>query len=541
MVTFNLLTQPWIPVAQQQQTSERSLLEVLQQAHSIQAIPHNNPLVVIAVLRLLLAIVVRVYHLTEQQHWVALFEQGRFDAKISDYLLHHQHRFDLFSPTEPFFQLADMTKDAAGSVKKLSPELATNNKQTLFSHLRDDDDFSLSAAQAAQLLLVAQYYSLGGGISGSSNLYGAHPNYSHAPLVGGAAVVMQGSSLFETLMLYAHSDKLADYHHPTDDKPIWEQPMPDTASPFDQSCLGLCDFLTWPSRYLRLLPDQQGRVSRMYMAQGRATPKEYATREPFFAYRYNAQGKLYPFNLRFGRTFWRDCAIFLHKLNATDNHNSHDRLDMCSWNVQWLRIVTDEQLLSAGLKRSFFCQLIGMENNKAHPLNWLNARMTTCAALLLDNKGENDAGDSLGTVLIQALQYAERVNAYIKKALDDFGQAYFLSAGADEQRKLKALFNADAYYWARLETAFSGLVACLLQELSVTAPVYTAFAQWQTQCQHSALTCITQTIPNSFGSSARELQAYVKALTSLKKRLYADQNPRRAAPKKPHQAEAAHD
>src|SRR5207248_11132393 len=97
------------------------------------------------------------------------------------------------------------------------------NNDTLFDHSVDDRPASISAAEAARLLVACQGYAMGGRVSYEHKQHGS----AHAgPLVKGALVVVQGDSLFQTMMLnlcwYNEHGEPFPFERERD-KPAWDR------------------------------------------------------------------------------------------------------------------------------------------------------------------------------------------------------------------------------------------------------------------------------------------------------------------------------
>ena len=120
--TFNLVTEPWIPVVTLSgQWQELSLREVLAQAHELRSITDNNPLTTAALHSLLLAILHRaIAGPKNYTEWKQLWhKQNLLDPRLENYLTDWQHRFDLFAPDYPFYQTAHFTtRSAPISIRK---------------------------------------------------------------------------------------------------------------------------------------------------------------------------------------------------------------------------------------------------------------------------------------------------------------------------------------------------------------------------------------------------------------------------------------
>src|SRR5690606_8926531 len=116
-------------------------------------------LVMAATLRLLLALLHRVFGPKDRSDWRALWKAGCFDANALDaYFAKWSNRFDLFDKEHPFYQVAEEPQRPA-SIGALLYELFS---ATLFEHTLHDAGVTLSPAAAARTLLVAQMYGFGG-------------------------------------------------------------------------------------------------------------------------------------------------------------------------------------------------------------------------------------------------------------------------------------------------------------------------------------------------------------------------------------------
>lgn len=504
---FDLLKEPFIPIQDKAGiVGHYSITEALQSAHNFVRVVHDKPLVIASVQRLLLAILYRSLGYLKKSQWRELYEKEAFDQAVFDYLASDKcvGRFDLFSKEHPFFQTARFTKDkgVTTSVKKLSPEYATGNNKTLFSHMLDHQSFSLTPADAALHLLVCQYFSLGGGISGSSNLFGKHPNFTNAPLIGGAVAWVEEESLFQSLLLNLEMPKDKAQLDPEIDKPVWEQDEPE--APAERAVRGLSDYLTWRSRHILLLPEEDGSVARMYFSQGLPNPTEW--KEPYFAYRKSAEGKLLPIRFNFERSFWRDSVSLLH-LTEVENGEVQPE-DRRSAGIRNIAKFSDDLEGSR-----FTCQLIGLDNNKANPLNWYQQTMPVDVAYLLaDPEDENKI--SVGKHLKQAIQLAERINYALSDAIKSFAKA-MLPEGS-QQKEINArtsAINAERYYWPKLDSEFEQLLYALLIDTDEATSI------WRSHCRKVAKDAYTQATKAWLTGGGRALKAHADGLSVLQQKL----------------------
>ena len=135
MLRFNLIEEPWIPVREGKEIREVGLAEALLQAHAFDRLEDPSPLVEVALLRVLLAVLHRALDGPKSEDELfTLFEAGRFPKDhITAYLEEHRERFWLIHPEAPFWQIADLPSDDPLPWTRLRPELASGNNPTLFS------------------------------------------------------------------------------------------------------------------------------------------------------------------------------------------------------------------------------------------------------------------------------------------------------------------------------------------------------------------------------------------------------------------------
>src|ERR1039458_7545526 len=129
--SFNLLERPWIPcLTRQEIVIPLSLRETLARAHELLNITHESPLVGVSVMRLLLAVLHRVYGPRNAASWAILWRSPSFDmAALDGYFDQWRGRFDLFDAERPFYQDASCRKEQAAPVSKLMHETASGSNE----------------------------------------------------------------------------------------------------------------------------------------------------------------------------------------------------------------------------------------------------------------------------------------------------------------------------------------------------------------------------------------------------------------------------
>ncbi len=256
-VAFNLIDEKWIPcITTDGDFLEFNLREVLAQAHEIREICCETPIQSAAILPLLLAILHRNFGPANTREWGKLWGAGKFDMQTLDsYFDKWCDRFDLFHPKRPFYQVAD------DRVKKtdIHSGLAQTMKEhsILFTHQTKDNVQPLTPPESARILLQAQAFRVGGGVSG-----GKTPNHVHSIWTNTIVFFARGDNMFQTLML-----NLIRYPDPNDtfithtdqDRPFWERDDPKEGRTIGKKMLslspaGYLDYLTWQTNHVHLLP-----------------------------------------------------------------------------------------------------------------------------------------------------------------------------------------------------------------------------------------------------------------------------------------------
>ncbi|UGQ10908.1 type I-E CRISPR-associated protein Cse1/CasA [Yinghuangia sp. ASG 101] len=291
MPSFNLVDEPWLradsysppEAGSEGQTSvqgrpERSLRELLLDAHRFVGISVETPTMVPAVLRqvLLPVVVDALGRPKDAADWRRRFRQGQFGSEEQDrlnaYLDEHRHRFDLFDPAVPFGQVADLhtAKGETKGAALLVATAATGNNVPLFACRSEGDTLALTPAEASRWLVHAQCWDTAAiktGVVGDPKAKaGKTTGNPTGPLGQLGVVVPMGRTLYETLLL---NIPLRAGNTPGD-KPQWRR---DAHGPgWDQRrAAGLLDLWTWQSRRIRLFPEETAdgvRVTRVLIAAG---------------------------------------------------------------------------------------------------------------------------------------------------------------------------------------------------------------------------------------------------------------------------------
>jgi len=227
---FNLIDQPWIPVADIGRVSLGQLF-----SNPDYRALGGTPVQKIAVMKLLLAIAQAATTPEDDAAWDALSMQCMVDRCLS-YLHRWRDRFYLYGE-HPFLQMPAIARAAVRSFGAVLPEVATGNTTVL---TQSQVPRRLEDADKALLLLCLMGFALGGkktdnsvilspGYAGKTNDKGKASTGKPGPSVGYFGLLhslILGESLLETLRLNLWTDqdvRNAGYYPNGLGIPPWEQ------------------------------------------------------------------------------------------------------------------------------------------------------------------------------------------------------------------------------------------------------------------------------------------------------------------------------
>jgi CRISPR system Cascade subunit CasA len=247
MASFVLVEEPWIPCEDLSgRACEVGLREALVRAHELRGIVDASPLVTVALHRLLLAVLHRVFGPKDLATWRDLWTRGHFDAPLVEaYLTQWRHRLDLFDAQRPFYQTpkGGYMKTTKGTKKRPAARvwqpftqrpateiLAERSNwgvgRDLFEHRPASWQEPLRPAIAARHLVALHAFAPCGLVSRAPE----ESCSAHAGLLNGVAVALLcGKSLFETLLLNllcydaAAGKPIPCEGAPLPDLPAWER------------------------------------------------------------------------------------------------------------------------------------------------------------------------------------------------------------------------------------------------------------------------------------------------------------------------------
>lgn len=196
---FNLVDEPWIPVADKGLVSLRQIFS----DSSLKKL-HGDPVLKIAITKLLLAIVQASFTPVNNDEWQVLGPNG-FAEKANNYLENFKNRFWLFG-NEPFLQMPMIEKAVIQNYGVLQFDTATGNTTIL---QQSQKERALTDAEKAQLLVLVMSFALGGkkkdnSVILSSGYTGKGKTSKPGPSLGNYGYLhnfLAGRNLTETLWL----------------------------------------------------------------------------------------------------------------------------------------------------------------------------------------------------------------------------------------------------------------------------------------------------------------------------------------------------
>lgn len=505
--TFNLLDEPWIPVVMKSgESRELSLRDALVEAQQVREVFDASPLVTASLHRLMLALLWRVFPLRGLASWKTLWQADQFDvSKLNAYFDQWHERFDLLHPEKPFYQRGDFSSDKKTPLKKLVNEFSSGSNGTLFDHSWDKDRPTINAALAAQWLVASQCFGLGGGQSFTGL------NFTDCPWTRGAIILLQGNSLFETLCLNLLNLINSNFPAAGEDKPLWE--LDENWDPKKrQSLNGVAEYLTWPTRSIKLSISEDGEIRECYFAQGNVLPEGF-TDEPLYAYRRNDQEGLRVWQFDKEKVVWRE------------SHALFDLSDNAPFRIpaafNYVARLAREGVFPS--RRPYRLQILGQctESGKAIVHFWRSETLPLHFEYLNDK--------SLLDKLRAAITLSEDVDKVLYNCVFALAKALFEFTSArtpDLEKDVKPLakhLNTRAFYWSQLETHFKQLLTDLPDDQSQDEEGETvygmrALAEWARVLKRTAEDAF-QIATRSLDGSSRALKAVAIAQNSFNYKL----------------------
>jgi CRISPR system Cascade subunit CasA len=496
--TFNLVDEPWIPCITPQGTvKHEGIWQALARADVYAEVRDPSPLVTVALHRMLVAVLHRVFGPASPEAWADLWQDGlgRFDGnKLEAYLKSPAiySRFDLLDDKHPFYQTASLPlgplENKTGRPKFVKPiwqiahELAYSDSMNLFAHFMANDWETRPADEAARWLVAFQAFALGGLITTEEGKKAQDGSADAGQLVKSAVVVAKGENLFQTLMLnlvhYSADDEAPFPFKAKADRPAWERD--DEPKPQDRRYDGYLDLLTWQSRRVKFVADRDS-DGNLIGVSGVVTMKGFQLPDECWRYHYetmvgyirakDAKGKQDPWpplGFRVGKDLWRDShALFQTVAEACQRPRT----------IHWLGELRQAGHLSG---KQLQLDVAGMSADRAKIYFWRHESLPLPLAYL--DKPE------LVEALKHGLTLAESVASDALRPAAWAATASWLTAhpemkpDPDRVRNIVDSFAPERLYWSRLERPFRELLVALAID---SADLAACVSSWYWDTLHS--------------------------------------------------------
>ena len=497
--SFNLLNQPWIPVAVPNgPPQEVSLLELIEKASEFSGIEHSDPLVTIATYRFVLAFLHRALdgpvHPKQTAEW---YQHGFPAEQVRDYARTWQHRFDLFDAERPFLQQPGIEREAfLDHWTRLSSTRGSFNTNVLFRpQLRTPKELpedAITPAEAALELLSHQSFTLGGLIKRFVT------SAKSSPVATAALTLVVGESLLNTLCLNLVTyDK--SYGRETE-QPVWERELPSLTSlekGLEVVINGLTTQYVWPARAILLQPNGQTKIQTMYYAAGQP-PSERRYHDPMVTTVKNSKGDEYPMAYREGKALWRDLHSFVPR---PEEHGGPKVIKHAS-----------DLLRRVGNTSKIPFAVFGMVNNKAKIVTVRREELRLPTAVV----DRPQFADQLSKLSQTANDGAFR----LKVALQVLSKALLSPGEGADTKDINAQVNAfqwEERYWPTAEVEFWKFIDTLSADPGTFAEVYADRVEgWEKNIGNLVYRTYDD-ITDTLGRSAQTLRAIERGRFNLKK------------------------
>ncbi len=477
MTAFDLRSEPWIPcLSDKGLPLQTSLVEVLRDAHKIREIVGESPPITIALHRLLLAVLHRVFKGPKNaEAWNDLYTCGSFDSeKIQEYFDLHHDRFDLFHEKYPFYQAAS-AREFLQQGSAIQLYFQGKNNATLFEHSSMAAPKEVSPAEAARLVVAFQGFDFGGIKSDGSA--------QTAPLLQSAIALIRGQNMFETLMLNLHrydgTNASPFVFDEEKDKPAWER-EDDTHSTVRWPD-GPIDLITWQPRRLAIGAVDVGDGSRLVrnavVMLGYAFPEgvDMQAKETMMAFRKSKNGQMFSVGFSENRALWRNSASLLETNNA---ERSRPRI------FDWVSELKGDRFIG---RQKLPVDFYGLAADKAKLLFWNHERFDLPLVFLDDR--------NLIADLNRCLEFAEEIGSALRSAIKVL---------ADELETERGTFVAEGNYWSLMESRFHTQLDRMPSDTKLE------MKSWYADTLQIASKALSDTL-NSLSGTAAENKSSVKA------------------------------
>lgn len=507
MVSYNLLTESWIPVrGKDGKISEKGILETLEYAHKLEEICDPAPPVQFGIYRLLIAFLMDAYQLQSLEDLGNLIEKGKFDKEVLEKYASQWHdRFDLFDEKHPFMQVPrDDLKKAKEPISRLMQHIPAGTNVSHFHHGNWENN-AYSFAQCARGLVTVPPFMTAGGAGLSPSINGNPPWY----------VLVKGDDLFQTLALNICKIPLLIKTQDSN-PPVWRDD--NFLGKDNHKSFSIVEGLTWRPRSIHMVPESgglctytgkenTGLVRYMYFASGLKAPEPGLWSDPQVAYILGKDG-MRTVKPEENKEMWRDIGPLM--LLQEEDYTTID-----GKRYQRPAIVKQyTELANRGIvskNRPLTIEVYGIRTDgKMKFYEWYFERLTLPWGLLYRK--------SAGKQIQEAMDYSSKTVEVIKKALKD---VYSEGAG-------NLIIRAQSSFWRSLKSQFKDQFLERLAEEDDTDPDAPAklLTDWKKVLEqegYKSLSTVIEHLDANGNELRHQVEARGKYWMYIKSELYPEQ------------------
>lgn len=477
MVGFDVLNEPWIPVAALDGTSrELGILGVLSEAHRLSEVICESPLETYAVQRFLIAFLMDAYRLPHASDRKKLLENGCFDRKvISDYVELCRSEgvtFDLFDEKRPFYQASfDERYDSETKIKPIANLFHSVPSGNTPVHFEHGDLYECSPAQALRALLAAQIFA-------AAMTQGYPSSVNDTPCW---YVLLKGENLFETLCMSMLSVGECRGIEFDSAYPAWRDTTVEIPKA-EHADISMLEGLTFRPRRVTLIQDPDNMVRKLYYQQGQSFHQNGRWIDPHVTFSVNKAGEYISVKPKLGRMPWRDVGSFML--------SKEDKLSRPA------KIITASERI-VGKHTSRLIMLYGLVTNQAKYEDWMSDHMNVPGDLLFDE----DKADSIRA----AINRAERAAVLVYSTVNGASNATEHTKDG-KKKQSEAAKEAETVFFAEMHTAL------FAEYFPVLAEADTMAADWENGPNNVANALIEKTARQTTEDFVKKLGTTAKCL-----------------------------
>lgn len=509
MASFNVLTEPWIPVLDKEgNVKELGILEVLEKAPDLAEITEPSPLMRYGIYRLIIAFLTDALRPEIEQDLADLMNTGCFPMeRIREYIRDCEKKgpcFNLFDKDRPFLQSAynpELDESRRTSVTKLLHELPSGNNAIHFQHTLQDDH-TFSPAVCARALCAVNLFCTSG-LQGPSGINGAPPWY----------LIILGKNLFSTLVysLWVPYDLKSSL-----DKPAiaWSNGIsvePNQVVSTTSYLYGL----TWQARRVCLIPDSTGGhctytgkkvdtlVSEVYFQAGWKFEGYDKWQDPHVTYIYKEDGRI-SLKPKEGRAAWRYLGSILFA--------RADVLDSAVVKAKCPAII--EQYVSF-VENGFWngedilrTEIFGVATDQASLEGWQNDRF--------DIDWQIAGNKQKAAWLQEALVNAEDMNKALRKALHQIPPQHGKKKSNQKWFLDEMIDQAETQFFTAIRRYFFEYLVPLVAKTDTSQYLWREeLNEYWNKLLQKEVRIVFERMADSIGTSARNLERRANAEKSM--------------------------